>query len=173
MNCRKVKRLVPFIVGSDLPRSKISSVQSHLNKCSRCQQEYEIYTLSLEKTKEWLTKGRQGLDEREWKSIIQKALKKESHEISPRWQWPIKKHWVYTFVVMTAVLFTLIITNLFFIKKKIVPREGTVPAKQIQLSKGFEDESQQKMLSMTLVSQETGLKIKWFFIKNFELEVEE
>jgi hypothetical protein len=34
-------------------------------------------------------------------------------------------------------------------------------------------ESQQEIITMTLVSHETGLKIVWFFNKNFNLEVKE
>jgi hypothetical protein len=42
---------------------------------------------------------------------------------------------------------------------------------QAQLFRSSPEESKQEVVSMTIVSQETGLKIVWFLNKNFELEV--
>jgi hypothetical protein len=53
----------------------------------------------------------------------------------------------------------------FLIKAKRLERSGTEPALQAALTEG---KTSQDLLAMALVSKETGLKVYWYFNKNFE-----
>ncbi len=75
---------------------------------------------------------------------------------------------------MLAVALTL----LFIIRPSIIQKKmGLGSAKfteeQAQLFRSSPEESEQEVVTMTIVSKETGLKIVWFLNKNFELEVKE
>lgn len=174
MNCKKVRRWLPLMVGSDISPSKISSIKAHLEKCPECRKEYDSYSLALEKTKEWLEKDKPDWEEREWQHVIREAVKEKKSIISPLAPWPLKKAWAFTLMGVLAVALTLL-----FVIKPFSIGEGTAPdseflsRSQAQLLRSAFQESQQEVVKMTMVLPETGQKIIWFFDKNFELEVKE
>ncbi len=174
MNCKKVQRLLPLMAGSEIPQSKIVSLKAHLEKCPKCRQEYNSYVLSLEKTKEWLAKERIDWNERDWQQALQRAIKDKKPEVAPLVSWPFKKVWAYSLIGMLVVALTLIfIIRPLIIQKKMGLGSEKFTQEQAQLFRSSPEESEQEVVSMTLVSQETGLKIVWFLNKNFELEVKE
>lgn len=174
MNCKKVQRRLPLMVGKDLSPSKISSIKAHLEKCPECQQEFDSYSLALEKTKEWLEKDRKEWLESEWQRTVQKAVKEKESVISPLAPWPFKKAWAFALMGVLAVALTLL-----FVIKPFSIGEGTAPDSELlsrtqaQLLGSAFQESQQEVVKMTMVLPESGQKIVWFFDKNFELEVKE
>jgi hypothetical protein len=162
------------MAGSEIPESKILSLKAHLKKCPECRQEYESYKLSLEKTKEWLAKDRKDWEESDWQRALQRAIKDKEPEVSPLVPWPFKKAWSYSLIGVMAVALTL----LFILWPSIIKDEMGLGSEkfteeQAQLFRTSPEESEQEVVSMTIVSKETGLKIVWFFNKNFELEVKE
>lgn len=173
MNCKKVKRLLSLMVGSEIPPSKTSAIKAHLEKCPKCQHEYDFYILSLEKTKEWLARDRKDWEDREWQEAVQKAIREGKHEVTPFVLWPFKKAWAYALVgVLAAALTFLFVIRPSYIEKEKGPVSEMMAEYKRQLFKSFEDKSQQEVISMTMVSKETGLKIVWFFNRNFKLEGE-
>lgn len=160
MNCKKVKRLLPLMAGSEVYRSKVQSIEAHLKSCSRCQDEYNSYVQSLEKTKEWLAKDRKAWEESEWQQIVGNAIIEKSPKVSPLIPWPFRKAWAYAVMAVFVIGLTFFLIRPSFIKEGVGP-ETEVLTKEI---------SKQDIISMTMVSKETGLKIVWFFNKNFELE---
>lgn len=174
MNCKKVQRLLPLMAGSEIPQSKILSLRAHLEECPKCRQEYDSYMLSLEKTKEWLAKDRKVWEESDWKQALQRAIKDKKPEVTPLVPWPFKKVWAYSFIGMFVVALTLLfIIRPSIIQKKMGLGSEKFTQEQAQLFRSSPEESEQEVVSMTLVSKETGLKIVWFLNKNFELEVKE
>ncbi len=172
MKCKKIRRWLPLMVGSDLSASKVEAVRSHLIKCPECQQEYDAYVLSLEKTKEWLEKDRQDWEEREWQQVVQNAVQQEKPAISPFAPWPFKKAWAYSLIgVLGASLFFLFVIKPFDSQEGIAPDSELLSRTQARLSGGAFQESPQEVVQMTMVLPETGQKIIWIFDKNFELEV--
>jgi hypothetical protein len=174
VNCKKVRRLLPLMAGSEIPESEILSLQAHLEKCPECRQEYESYKSSLEKTKEWLAKDRKDWEESDWQRALQRAIKDKEPEVSPLVPWPFKKAWSYSLIGVLAVALTL----LFILWPSIIKEEVGLGSEkfteeQAQLFRSSPEESEQEVVSMTIVSKETGLKIVWFLNKNFELEVKE
>lgn len=171
MNCKKVQRLLPLMVGSELSQSKISAVKSHLKKCSRCQHECDMYVLSLEKAKELLARDKKDWEEIEWKRAIQKALRiKEPPTHSPLVPWRFKNGWALALMASVILILFLFVVQPSFIKEKIGFKDKAISGPRMQPAGILPEMCQQEMISMIMVSKETGLKIVWFFNKNFELE---
>jgi len=174
VNCKKVRRWLPLMVGKDLSPSKISSITAHLEKCPECQQEYDSYSLALEKTKEWIEEDKLDWVEREWQQAVQEAVKDKESVISPLAPWPFKKAWAFALMGVLAVALTLLLViKPFFLGEGTAPDSELLSRTRAQLLGSTFQESQQEVIKMTLVLPETGQKIVWFFDKNFELEVKE
>lgn len=172
MNCKKVRRWLPLMVGKDLSPSKISSIKAHLEKCPECQREFDSYSLALEKTKEWLERDRKEWLESEWQRTVQKAVKEKKSVISPLAPWPFKRAWAFALMGVLAVGLTLLfVMKPFYLGEWITPDSELLSRTQAQLLGSAFQESQQEVVKMTMVLPETGQKIVWFFDKNFELEV--
>jgi hypothetical protein len=162
------------MAGSEIPESKMLSLHAHLEKCPDCQSEYDSYILSLEKTKEWLAKDRKDWEEGDWQRTLQTAIKDKKPGVSPLAPWPFKKAWAYSLMGMLAVALTLLLIIWPSItQEKMGLGSEKFTEEQAQLFRTSPEESEQDVVSMTIVSKETGLKIVWFFNKNFELEVKE
>jgi hypothetical protein len=160
------------MVGKDLSPSKISSITDHLEKCPECRQEYDSYSLALEKTKEWLEEDKLDWVEREWQQAVQEAVKDKESVISPLAPWPFKKAWAFALMGVLAVALTLLLViKPFYLGEGIAPDSELLSRTQAQLLGSTFQESQQEVVRMTMVLPETGQKIIWFFDKNFELEV--
>jgi hypothetical protein len=160
------------MVGADLSASKAEAVRSHLTKCPECQQEYDAYVQSLEKTKEWLEKDRQDWEEKEWQQAVREAIQQKKPAISPFAPWPFTKAWAYSLMgVLTAALIFLFVLQPFDSQEGIAPDSGMFTRTQAQLMRSAFQETPQEVVEMTMVLPETGQKIIWIFDKNFDLEV--
>ncbi len=159
MNCKKIRRLLPLMMGPEIPHSKAAAVNAHLEKCPECRCEYDAYVVSLEKTKEWLEEDGKDWEDREWQAVLQRVKKERAPKVSPLAPWPFKKTWAYALMAVCVVVLTLFVVKPSFIE------EGTGAGERML--------AQQEVISMTMVSQETGLKIVWIFNKNFELKESE
>jgi hypothetical protein len=160
------------MVGSEISQPKILAIKAHLRLCPECRGEYDSFIVSLEKTKEWLAKERIGWEEREWQEAVQKATEQGESRVSSLAPWPFKKAWAYAMMAVFAFLLCLFIVRPSLIKQKAEPESGMI-AELRQEPEKMKQESQQDIITMTLVSHETGLRIVWFFNKNFDLEVKE
>ncbi len=172
MKCKKIRHWLPLMVGLDLSEHKVKAVKSHLVKCTGCQQEYDAYVLSLEKTKEWLEEDKQNWEEREWQQAVQNAVKQKKPAISPFAPWPFTKTWAYSLMgVLAAALLFLFVIKPFNLREGIAPESEMFARTQAQLLRSAFQESPQEVVKMTMVLPETGQKIIWIFDKNFDLEV--
>lgn len=170
MKCKKVQRYLPLVVDSNISKSKISEVKAHMEKCPECRHEYNSYVLSLGKTKEWLAKEREDWEDREWQQIVKKAIVDKGPEVSPLVPWPFRKVWAYAMMAVFAIVFTFFVVRPSFYKEGRIPGTRMLAESQAKLFESFKDKSEQDIISMTMVSKDTGLKIVWFFNKNFDLE---
>ena len=160
MNCKKIRRLLPLMMGPEIPHSKAAAVNAHLEKCPECRREYDVYILSLEKTKEWLKEDSKDWEDWEWQAALQGVNKDKAPKALPLVPWPFQKVWAYALMAVCVVVLTLFVVKPSFIE------EGTGAGERML--------AQQEVIPMTIISKETGLKIVWFFNKNFELkEIEE
>ena len=163
MKCQKIKRLLPLLAGSELPEHQISSVKVHLEGCSQCQMEYEKYTELVADTRKWLTENKIQWEEQKWREIVQTVVDQGSRKRTSLVPWPFPRAWAYAFMAGVMLLVTILVVRPPFVE-------------QVCLTPKYEEVSgmeKQEVVSMTMVSKETGLKIVWFFNKNFDLEENE
>lgn len=160
MKCHKIRRMLPLLAGSELPESQIPQVRSHLEGCDHCREEYEKYAFLVSQTREWLAEDRVEWEEKDWQQTIRSVVNQASSRRTFLVPWPFSRAWAYALMAGVMLLITTLIVRPPFIK-------------QIGFSTGFVEEARmekQEVVSMTMVSNETGLKIVWFFNKNFDLE---
>ena len=163
MKCQKIKRLLPLLAGSELPEDQISSVRIHLEGCSQCRKEYEKYILLVADTRRWLRENKIEWEEQQWREIVQSVVDKGSRKRTSMVPWPFPRAWAYALMAGVMLLLTTLV---------VWPPFG----KQIDLAPEYLEVAgmkKQEVVSMTMVSKETGLKIVWFFNKNFNLEENE
>jgi hypothetical protein len=163
MKCQKIQRLIPLLAGSELPESQISSVREHLEGCLQCQKEFEKYTFLVDQTRKWLAEDKIGWEEKEWQKTIQSVVEKGSKRKTSLVPWPFPRAWAYALMAGVMLLITILIIQPPFFKQN-----GLAPE-----YRDMTEVEKQEVVSMTMVSKETGLKIVWFFNKNFELEENE
>jgi len=163
MKCHKIGRLLPLLAGSELPESQIPPVRAHLDKCSRCQEEYEKYVFIVGQTRDWFTENKVGWTEQEWQQAVRSVAKHVAQRKTALLPWPFPKIWAYALMAGVMLVLTTLIVQPPFVK-------------QLGLTPTYTDVAEmeeQEVVSMTMVSEETGLKIVWFFNKNFNLEENE
>jgi hypothetical protein len=151
------------LAGSELPESQIPPVQAHLEKCPRCQEEYKKYLWLVDQTRGWLTADKIGWEERDWQKAVGSVLDQVPERSTALVPWPFRKTWAYALMVGVILLLTILVLRPPFVKQiGLTPKYGDV----VEIK-------EQEVVSMTMVSKETGLKIVWFFNKNFNLEENE
>jgi hypothetical protein len=169
MKCRRIRRLLPLLAGSELPEKDIPAVQSHIESCQRCQAEYQKYVELVRETRKWLKKERIEWEEREWHKTIQAAVREGSSRKKNLELWPFGKGWAYAFMAGLMLLVTTLVIRPPFVKHLgLNPRYPDAAGMEIRRGSGGQTE--QETVSMTMISKETGLQIVWIFNKNFDLE---
>jgi hypothetical protein len=169
MKCQKVRRLLPLLAGAELPESKIPPVRTHLEGCTRCREEYEKYTFLVSQTREWLAEDKADWEEQEWQQIIRSVVDKGSKKKTFLALWPFPKVWAYALMAGAVLLLTALVIRPPFVEQiGLTSRYADVAG--LEKPGGFEETGKQEVISMTMVSKETGLKIVWVFNKNFNLE---
>jgi predicted anti-sigma-YlaC factor YlaD len=163
MRCQKIRRLLPLLAGNELPESQISKVKEHLIGCVQCREEYEKYVLLVCQTRKWLAEDKVVWGEREWRETIRSVVNQGSSRRTSLAPWPFSRGWAYALMAGVVLLLATLIVRPPFVE-------------QIGLTSKYGDITEvekQEVVSMTMVSKETGLKIVWFFNKNFNLEENE
>lgn len=163
MKCQKIKQLLPLLAGSELPESQISSVRAHLEGCLQCHREYEKYTFLVGQTRKWLAEDKVEWEEKEWRETIQSVVNHGSKRKTSLVPWPFPRAWAYALMAGVMILITTLVVRPPFVKQiGLTPKYVNVTGAD-----------KQEVISMTMVSKETGLKVVWFFNKNFNLEENE
>lgn len=162
MNCKKIQRLLPLFAGEGIPVKKASRIKAHLNKCPSCRKEYEHYRLSLNEIKIWIRSETTEWMDKEWADCVKKAV--DSKSLKKRMFIPLsfKPAWAVGAMLIIMIAFSVFIMNPSFLEKE----------SQTVRSQVLKSEESQKTVELTLVSQETGHKIKWILNKEFNLEEE-
>lgn len=169
MRCKKIQRLLPLLAGSELPGSQASTVESHLDRCPLCQEEYGKYVHLVRQTRKWLEEDRLEWEEGEWQKAVRNAFAGELPKRISMVPWPFPRAWAFALMAGALLLITTLVVRPPFVEKiGLQPRY--VDVTKMDALEEPEGEDQQEVVSMTMVSRETGLKIVWFFNKNFDLE---
>lgn len=163
MKCKRVKKKLPLFIGSDLSSRWMLKVGDHLKRCSRCRSEYERYVKSQKVLTGWLQEFDTEWNDSEWRDSISRSARpslRDRRAIAP---WPFKNIWAYAFMALAAFILSLVLIFPVFRGSKEVMELSPYSFSSFERGK-------QDIVTMTIVSKETGTKIVWFFDKNFQLE---
>ena len=152
MTCRKAKKLIHLYAGDDLRTRLMTAVRVHVDSCPSCRKELAEYRESLSRLKA-AAKAESVPDwsEGEWRALAARfrpaatPTKRPGFLAQPRW-------------AAASVLGTflgLAVLTMLFKDGNLGPRETS-------------SVGEPSVVSLTLVSQETGLQVVWFLDKNFE-----
>jgi predicted anti-sigma-YlaC factor YlaD len=152
MTCRKAKKLIPLCAGDDLRPRLLAAVRAHVDSCPACRKELGEYRQALTRFKA-AAKAASVPDwsEGEWQALA--ARFKPAAPTTRRPAFLAKPRWAAASVL--GVFLGLAVLSLVFKDGNLGPRE-TSPA------------GEPSVVSLTLVSQETGLQVVWFLDKKFE-----
>lgn len=163
MTCRKIRHLMPLAAGDDLGPRRARAFRAHIDACPACRTELEAYRATLRALRT-AAKGEGVPDwtEGEWKALMVRATAsagndgKETAAGRPA-PWP---RWAAASAA--GVLVGLVVLGVLFRGPDPGPK-GRVAAAAAR---------EQDVVSLTMVSQETGLQIVWFFDRNFDYKGE-
>jgi anti-sigma factor RsiW len=159
--CKRVRGLLPLLVGGDLPESKAAALRTHLEGCAACQREYEVHLFAHRQAKAWLGKERRDWHEADWRRTVHGAV----NQAVPRGSLTVIRPFVRKTWAYAAGLLAVVMLGIFLLQ----PQLGR---KQAKIKPGITagPETGQEVVAVTIVSPKSGLKINWFLNKNFEWE---
>ncbi len=166
MTCRKAKKLMPLYTGDDLRARLMTTVRAHVDTCPSCWKELAEYREYLSRLKA-AAKAESVPDwsEGEWRAFAARFKPADPDEkrpaffAGPRWA---------AASVLGAFLGLVVLAVLF---------RGPMGGPERVATAGRTDQAaavrKQDVVSMTMVSPETGLQVVWFLDKNFEWKGDE
>ena len=152
MTCRKAKKLIPLYAGDDLRTRLMTAVRAHVDSCPSCWEELAEYRESLSRLKA-AAKAESVPDwsEGEWRALAARFRPAAPGEKRPAFL--AQPRWAAASVL--GVFLGLAVLTMLFKDGNLGPRETSTAGEP-------------SVVSLTLVSQETGLQVVWFLDKNFE-----
>ena len=166
MTCRKAKELMPLYAGGDLRPRLAARVRAHVDSCPSCWEESREFRAVLARVRaaagaeggpEWSEADWRGLMARvaaEARSPREAAGRRRAPAHLPRWA-PAS---VLGAVIGLAVLATLVKDG----------RIGGRPGSSVAGPVAAGADRKQDVISVTMVSPESGLQVVWFLDKNFD-----
>ena len=166
MTCKGAKKYLPLLAGRELSPKKAARVQEHLQGCPACRKEAEEIAAALDAAK-GLARNEALRDwtDAEWRHMLRNVTA-ATIEKSRR---PVRLVHKPAFALVLSLL--VFAAGMFLLNKKLnitSERLTPLPGQSRMTAERREGSSGQDVLSLTIVSRETGLKIVWFFNKNFE-----
>ncbi len=166
MKCHKARKLIPLAAGKDLPAKKAAAVGEHLKGCPDCRREASELEGALQAAKTLAGKERiEDWSEAEWRKLLGNVTAPKMERKRPWAELSFKP------ALAGAVGLVLLVIGSFLLLKK----SGAPPVTQAALTPSVLEQVAPKELtsrpdvsSKTIVSKETGLKIIWFYNKNFQ-----
>lgn len=217
MNCRRIRRSIPLLAGSDLSERKARRLRAHLERCEVCRNEFRRYSAALRKVIELVDRETAPeWTEAEWRALMARTI---SARVEKRpffslvfGNSPLPALVQGLAVAVPAVVIGLVLWNTVlkpksspvgpapaYVRKPESAPPITAPTQQNQNEEkepevrsperpllfarvpktersaprpnepaAAQKEGSQNVVSVTLVSQDTGLKVAWFLDKNFE-----
>ena len=157
MTCRKAKKLLPLYAGADLRPRSTAAVRAHVDACPDCWKELGEYRESLAQLKAAANaESVPDWSEGEWRALAARFKPAAPGEKRPAFL--AQPRWAAASVL--GVFLGLAVLAMLFKDGNLGPRK-TSPA------------GEPSVVSLTLVSQETGLQVVWFLDKNFEWKGDE
>jgi len=164
MTCKKVKKLLALLAGNDLTEKKTRTVKAHLETCAACRKEAQEIALALHAAKDLArTEALRDWTDTEWRRMLSRVTGVKVEKRKTTWGRVQKPAFAFGLALLVFA------AGMFLLNKRMPFKSEERP---VSLGRSQRTAQQkpagQDVLSMTIVSQETGLKIVWFFNKNFE-----
>jgi len=172
MNCRYVQKWLPLFVGGGLGPGKTAAVERHLKTCAECREERILDQESLTRAKRWLDGERVDWSETDWRRVVRRAVDRAADRTSPSplAPWPYKKSLAWGLMAASF----LVLAFLFIRPSGLSRLTGLEPARLAEMRReplwAHEQTPAQDVVSMILVTPDSGITIVWFLNKNFDLE---
>ncbi len=154
MNCRKAQKWLPLYSGGDLPLHKARKMETHIRNCRSCRQELRACRQSIEAARKLMRRVSVLGSQPAWDRALSRALTPTSAD---RVRLSLRPAWNYAAMALLAALLT------FLVVKPLPDLESYSRNREASASA-------QDVISITLVSQETGLKVQWFLNRKFSLK---
>lgn len=160
MRCGKARKLIPLLVGGDLRAHAAARTTAHVERCDACRR-------YLEETESALTRLRAEAARRtprwkpgEFEGLVAEATSRAAGTAAAERRRPfIFKPAPAAALVMSAVLLTLVLFD----------RTSRRPSPSVVGPSGESAEARPKqVISMVLVSPDSGLQVTWFLDSDFE-----
>ena len=159
MRCQMAEKKLALIAGGELSSRQSRRIKKHLAACPECRREYQLYMQAAKQMHAWMDADTPDWDETEWQRVLRKAeTAAPEREPSPAPR-RFKPVWAGALFLLAAIVLYMVVWFPFS------PSGDEVSPRAV-----FMQETPQDTVSVTFVSQETGLKIKWFIKKDFELQ---
>lgn len=171
MTCSKAKKLMALYAGGDLSERRTRAVGAHLDSCPACRRELEGYRRALEQVKaaagaeiapDW--------SEGAWRAVMARVMGEATErrkELAGRFKSVPRARWA----AAAGAAGALALAAVMLLQNGSGFRPGsmaTAPGAGEPRTGVPGSPSAQDVVSVNLVSQETGLQVVWFFNKNFE-----
>lgn len=171
MTCSKAKKLMALYAGGDLSERRTRAAGAHLDSCPACRKELEGYRRALARVKaaagaeiapDW--------SEGEWRALMARVMgdaTKRKKALAGRVKSVPRARWA----AASGAAAALVLAAVMLLQNGSGFRPGSVataPGAAEPMAGVLGDPSAQDVVSVTLVSQETGLQVVWFFNRNFE-----
>jgi len=161
MTCRRAKKLIPLFAGDDLRPRLTAAVREHIDSCPSCWRELREYRLALARAK--AAAKEEGVPEwsdGEWRALMAR-VRPAARETKPAVVFT-RPRWAAA-SVLGAVIGLAVLSVLFR-----DGRPGPRPDSGAAAMATAEADRGQDVISVTMVSPESGLQVVWFLDKNFD-----
>jgi anti-sigma factor RsiW len=168
MICKRIQKSLPLLVGNELAVKEAARVYAHLDECADCRKEEQEFAAARQAAQVLARADEpEDWDDAEWLHLLQSITLSKIEKKKALPGLSLKP-------VLASALALLVIAAgaFFFLKRPSAPPDAraTLQPPSQDLIAPARKTGKQDVPSMTIISKETGLKIIWFFNKNFEAE---
>ena len=172
MTCRTIRRLMPLAAGDDLRPRRAPAFRAHIDACPACREELRAHRAALAALRTAAkSEGVPDWTEAEWRSLMARAAGQAGPGrvgeeapartlLRPRW------------AAASAAGALIGLAVLALLLRGPVPGPAGRSAAGVRAGGTVLAAGGQDVLSVTMVSRETGLQIVWFFDKDFDYQGE-
>ena len=180
MNCRNVRKLLPLAAGGDLAGSRAAEVAAHLEGCPACRAELEVYRSSLKRIREFDSGAAAGAswDEADWTKTVREAVRRGQAAGAVRSKLVLRPAVLALagLALVAVAAFVLVLSRPSPQPRQVLqagavesPRKTPAPIdRALTGAAPAAAPLSQDVISATFVSQETGLRVIWFFDRKFD-----
>jgi anti-sigma factor RsiW len=174
MNCRETKNARLLFLEGELPVRKARRLKKHLESCPVCRTELKEFESALDGLRAAAHEEERDWTDSEWSSLLARVTAQPIRGRRPVFRRNPRLAWAFGILFFCLVALSIVLFKPVF-KNAVSPLPGErVPTSSAGASAAgaVEEPLSQNRLSVTLVSNESGLRVYWYFNKNFDWEEE-